>query len=40
LEANIVTPLFAIIQGIEEQMEKDFDVDPTLPKSTIMEQCF
>jgi hypothetical protein len=28
-----------VIQGIEKQMEKDLNVDPTLPLSIIMEKC-
>ncbi len=39
LQANIVTLLFTIIQGIEDQMEKNLDVDPTFPISIIMEEC-
>jgi hypothetical protein len=27
-----------VIQGVEKQMEKDLDVDPTLPLSIIMEK--
>jgi hypothetical protein len=38
LEANIATLLFTIIQGIEEQIEKDPDANLTLPISTIMEE--
>ncbi len=30
LQANAIT-LFTVIQGIEKQMEKDLNVDPTLP---------
>jgi hypothetical protein len=28
-----------VIQGIEKKMEKDLDVNPTLPLSIIMEKC-
>ncbi len=31
LQANVVTSLFIVIQGIEKQMKKDLNVDPTLP---------
>ncbi len=39
LQANAITSLFIVIQGIEKQMEKDLNVDPTLPLSIIMEKC-
>ncbi len=38
LQANAAT-LFTVIQGIEKQMEKDLNVDPTLPLLIIMEKC-
>ncbi len=34
----MTTSLFIVIQGVEKQMEKDLDVDPTLPLSIIMEK--
>ncbi len=38
LQANAIT-LFIVIQGIEKQMEKDLNVDPTLPLSIITKKC-
>jgi hypothetical protein len=37
LEANVDTPIFAMTQGIEEQMEEHLDVDLELPLSMIVE---
>ncbi len=39
LQANATTSLFTMIQGIEKQMEKNLNADPTLPLSIIMENC-
>ncbi len=39
LQANVATSLFIVIQGIEKQVEKNLDANPTLLLSIIMEKC-